>query len=95
MFGLLDHDNYFEAYLADGEKYLFDLHRKCIVRTARKIYHGDWKSIYPRDPIPANTEVEIIGHFFNFYGHHLTVLYDNTKYDISQDDLYYARLEDK
>lgn len=95
MFGLLDTDKYFEAYLADGGKYLFDRNRRCIVKTADTVQHGDWKtnSVHPRDPIPVNTEVEVIDHFYNFYGHYLVVAYDDTTYDINSNSLYYVRME--
>lgn len=97
MFGLYDKYPYFEVYLADGKKYMFDLEKRCVVKTAHECHHGDWKTdiVHLRGAIPADTEVEVKGHFFNYYGHYLQVEYNGITFDVESSEVFYIRLGTK
>ena len=67
--------------------------RKCY--TKQKCMDEDWKTQlakgYPI--IPANTEVDYEGEFFNFYGKYVKVRYKGILYYVKPRDIYFADIE--
>ena len=83
--------------LSDGKKYCFypsksydfiDLKTTALkfkIRTVTDVQDEDWKTnaIRPKERIPANTELEVVDVFTNYYGRWLKVIYNNSFYYIN------------
>lgn len=89
------YDGVWRGELADGKSYC--IQQGFILKTARKVNHGDWKTVAAKNipTIPADTEVVVDGWFSNFYGRWITVYYGGRTYDISPRDLLYVRGRDR
>lgn len=87
--------NLFEMALHDHKVCLFDLRRRCIVRTVTTVINEDYKTALSKKmpAIPAGTELQVIDHIYNCYGHFLIVSYSNFYYYINPLDVEYVRME--
>lgn len=82
---------FYRVNLYDHQEYM--LETGCILKTVRDCNHGDiMTAIAKHIPhIPANTEVEFIKVWRNFYGTQVAVLYNNRQYDLEPWNLSYVR----
>lgn len=88
-------------YASDKELYRIKLHDHqeyiletgCILKTVKDCSHGDVMTTIARHipAIPADTEVEFIKVWRNFYGTQVAVLYNDRQYDLEPWNLSYVR----